>query len=31
LIDRHANRYKVWSGYVDKGTLYQSLVNLGRL
>jgi hypothetical protein len=31
LIDRHANKYKVWSGYVDKGTLNQSLVNLGRL
>lgn len=31
LIDRNANKYKVWSGYIDRGTLYQSLVNLGRL
>jgi hypothetical protein len=31
LIDRNANKYMVWSGYVDKGTLNQSLVNLGRL
>ncbi len=31
LIDRHANKYRVWSGYVDKGTLNQSLINLGRL
>ena len=31
LIDAQANKYKVWSGYVDKGTLSQSLINLGRL
>jgi hypothetical protein len=30
LIDRLGLRREVWSGYVDKGTLNQSLVNLGR-
>ena len=30
LIDRHGEKQNVWSGYVDKGTLNQTLLNLGR-
>jgi len=30
LIDRHGQLFKVWSGYVDTGTLNQSLINLGH-
>ncbi|OFW63354.1 MAG: hypothetical protein A2Y74_08890 [Actinobacteria bacterium RBG_13_63_9] len=30
LIDRLGTRRQIWNGYVDKGTLNQSLVNLGR-
>jgi len=30
LIDRHGNEQWSWSGYVDKASLNQSLVNLGR-
>ena len=30
LIDRHGAIRTVWSGYVDKGTLNQTLLNLGR-
>jgi hypothetical protein len=29
LIDRHGDTRAVWQGYVDKGTLNQSLLNLG--
>jgi hypothetical protein len=30
LIDRHGNEQWAWSGYVDKASLNQSLINLGR-
>jgi hypothetical protein len=30
LIDRHGKQQWVWSGYVDKASLNQSLINLGR-
>jgi hypothetical protein len=30
MIDRLGTRRQVWNGYVDKGTLNQSLVDLGR-
>jgi hypothetical protein len=30
LIDRHGTVEESWTGYVDKATLNQLLVNLGR-
>ncbi|MBC7294167.1 MAG: hypothetical protein H5T84_08745 [Thermoleophilia bacterium] len=30
LIDRQGSVFQVWNGYVDEGTLNQSLVNLSR-